>query len=58
MTAAAKCDKHCELHESVNHLKVERISFFQVILEIMFSQCLRSRVCVWLRIFFFVIKFS
>ena len=53
MRAAAKCDKHCELHESVNHLKVERISFFRVILEIMFSQCLRSRVCVSGSGFFF-----
>ena len=33
----AKCDKHCELHVSVNHLKVERILFFRVILESMFS---------------------
>ena len=25
MKAASMCDKHCELHDSVNHLQVERI---------------------------------
>ncbi len=39
---------HCELRDSVNHLKVERILLFWVIVEIMFSEChcLRVLVCV------------
>ena len=43
---------HCELYDSVNHLKVERILFFRVILESMFSQCLHrvSGVCVCSRV--------
>ena len=45
MKAAAKCYKHCELHDSVNHLKVERIFLFRVVLEIMFSEC--HCLCVW-----------
>ena len=39
MKATAKCDQHCELHDSVNHLKVERMLLFRVVLEIMFSEC-------------------
>ena len=35
--ATAKCGKHCELHESANHLKVERILIFRFSLESMFS---------------------
>ena len=27
MKAVSKCDKHCELHDSVNHLKVARVIF-------------------------------
>ena len=27
MKAASKCDKHCELRDSVNHLQVERVIF-------------------------------
>ena len=48
MKAAAKCEKHCELHDSVNHLKVERILFFRVDFESMFSQTLHwvSVACV------------
>ena len=40
---------HCELRDSVKHLKVERILFFRFILERMFSQCLHcvSDVCVF-----------
>ena len=43
---------HCELHDSVNHLKVERILFFRVILDSMFSQCFHcvSGVCVCVRV--------
>ena len=33
MKGAAKCDKHCELQDSVNQLKVERILLFRVIPE-------------------------
>ena len=43
MKAAAKCDKHRELHDSV---KVERILFFWVILEIMFVLCVCCVLCV------------
>ena len=39
MKAAAKCDKHCELHDSVDHQKFEIMLLFQVVLEIMFSEC-------------------
>ena len=37
LKATAKCDQHCELHDSVNHLKVERMLLFRVILESIFS---------------------
>ena len=43
MKAAAKCDKHCELHDSVDHQKFEIILLFRVVLEIMFSEC----HCLW-----------
>ena len=39
MKAAAKCDKHCELHDSVDHQKFEIILLSRVVLEIMFSEC-------------------
>ena len=29
MKATVKCDQHCELYDSVNHLKVERMLFFR-----------------------------
>ena len=48
MKATVKCDQHCELHDSVNHLKVERILLFLVILEIMFSEC--HCLCVGVRV--------
>ena len=41
MKAAAKCEKHCELHESVNPLQVERTLLFRVIVGRMLS-CLGS----------------
>ena len=31
------CDEHCELHDSVNHLKVQRKLLFRVNFESMFS---------------------
>ena len=34
---AAKCDEHCELQDSLNQQKVERILLFRVILESMFA---------------------
>ena len=34
---AAKCDQHCELRDSVSHLKVERMLLFRPILESMLS---------------------
>ena len=34
---AAKCDKHCDLQDSVNQQEVERIFLFRVILESMFA---------------------
>ena len=37
MKGAAKCDKHCDLQDSVNQQKVERILLFRVILENMFA---------------------
>ena len=37
MKGGAKCDKHCELQDSVNQQKVERILLFRVILESMFA---------------------
>ena len=37
MKGAAKCDKHCELQDSVNQQKVERILLFRVIPESMFA---------------------
>ena len=37
MKCAAKCDKHCELQDSVNQQKVERILLFRVIPESMFT---------------------
>ena len=37
MKGAAKCDKHCELQDSVNQQEVERILLFRVILESMFA---------------------
>ena len=37
MKGAAKCDKHCELQDSVNQQKVERILLFRVIPENMFA---------------------
>ena len=42
MKAAAKCDKHCELHDSVDHQKFERTPLF---LKIMFSECHCLCVC-------------
>ena len=39
MKAAAKCDKHCELDDSVDHQKFEILLLFRVVLEIMFSEC-------------------
>ena len=54
MKAARKCDKHYDLHHSLNQLKVERFSFFRAILESMFSQCLHcvsvACVCVCVRV--------
>ena len=41
MKATAKCEQHCQLPDSVKHLKVERLLFFRFILESMFS-CLAS----------------
>ena len=41
MKGAAKCDKHCELQDSVNQQKVERILLFRVFPEsICLLQCL------------------
>ena len=37
MKGAAKCDKHCELQDSVNQQKVERILLFRVFPESMFA---------------------
>ena len=37
LKGAAKCDKHCELQDSVNQQKVERILLFRVIPESMFT---------------------
>ena len=37
MKGAAKCDKHCELQNSVNHWEVERSLLFRVFLESMFA---------------------
>ena len=42
MNVATKCDKHCELHDAVNHSKFESILFFRVNLGVVFSQCLHS----------------
>ena len=36
MKGTAKCDKHCELQDSVNQQKVERMLLLRVILESMF----------------------
>ena len=47
MKAAAKCDKHCESHDSVDHQKFEIILLFRVVLEIMFSECRCLLVWVW-----------
>ena len=49
MKAAVECDKHCELHDSVNHLKVERILFLKTRFLSVFIVCL-SRVCVCSRV--------
>ena len=57
MKTTLKSDQYCELYDSVNHLKVERILLFRfflnlkfeiiilfrVVLEIMFSEC----HCLW-----------
>ena len=40
-----KSDQHCELYDSVNHLKVERILLFRVVFEITFSECHCLCVC-------------
>ena len=45
LKAAAKCDKHCELQDSADHLKLEIMLPFRVVLEIMFSE-LSLSVCV------------
>ena len=49
VTAAAKCGKHCELQDSVNHQKFERISsvglFLKACFLSVFTVCL-SRVYV------------
>ena len=37
MKGAAKCDKHCELQDSVDQQNVERILLFRVIPESMFA---------------------
>ena len=37
MKGAAKCDKHCELQDSVNQQKVERIFLFRVTPESIFA---------------------
>ena len=37
MKGAAKCDKHCDLQDSVNQQKVERTLLFRVIPESMFT---------------------
>ena len=37
MKGAAKCDKHCELQDSVNQQKLERILLFRVIPESMLA---------------------
>ena len=48
MMVAAKCDKHCELHDSMDHQKFEIMLLFPVLFEIMFSEChcLCFGVCV------------
>ena len=46
MKAAAKCDKHRELHDSVNHLKVERTLFFRVYSSNHVCVCVLCCVCV------------
>ena len=46
MKAAAKCDTHCELRDSVNHLRVERVLFFRLVLQIMFVFSGRCCCCV------------
>ena len=33
MKAAAKCNKHCELHDHVNHLKLNSYFFFGLFLK-------------------------
>ena len=55
MKEATKCDKHCELHDAVNHKKFDRTLCFRVILENMPSQGLHcvSVVCVWFKWFVF-----
>ena len=45
MKGAAKCDKHCELQDSVNQQKVERILLFRVVPESMFASV--SFVFLW-----------
>ena len=46
MKDAAKCDKHCELQDSVNQQEVEHMLLFRVFLESMFASlpfdCLRG----------------
>ena len=37
MKGTAECDKHCELQDSVNQQKVERVLLFRVIPESMFA---------------------
>ena len=48
MKSAAKCDKHCEVQDSVNHKKVECILLFRVLLKSFFASVsfvsLRGRV--------------
>ena len=36
MKGSAKCDRHCELQDSVNQWKVDRILLFRVTLESIF----------------------
>ena len=40
MKGAAKCDKHCELQDSVNQQEVEHMLLFRVIPESMFASVL------------------
>ena len=61
MKEATKCDKHCELHDAVNHKKFDRTLLFRVILENMPSQGLHcvsvACVCGSSDLFFVILSF-